>query len=63
MYAILVGEPERRSQLGSYRRKFDSNITIYLKEIEHVTGLDWIQSEGFSGNEPLNEVVTNLQLS
>jgi hypothetical protein len=40
MYAILVGEPERRSQLGSYRRKFDSNITIYLKEIEHVTGLD-----------------------
>jgi hypothetical protein len=32
-YNILVGKPERKRPLGRPRRRWESNIRIYLREI------------------------------
>jgi hypothetical protein len=44
-YRVLVGQPERRRQLGRPRRRWEDNIKMHLKymESEAWTGSIWIR--------------------
>ena len=40
-YRVLVGKPEGKRQLGSYRRRWEDNIKMNLQEMG-CRGMDWI---------------------
>jgi hypothetical protein len=39
-YRILVGKPEQKILLGRYRRRWEDNIKMTLREIGE-SGMDW----------------------
>jgi hypothetical protein len=39
-YKILVGKPEGRRKRGRRRRRWRDNVTMYLREIMGIYGLD-----------------------
>ena len=42
MYHVLVGKPEGKRQLRRPRRRWEDNITMYLREVG-CGGMDWIE--------------------
>ena len=42
VYRVLVGKPERKRQLGKYRRKWEDNIKMELQEVG-CGGMDLIE--------------------
>jgi hypothetical protein len=63
VYRVLVGRPEGKRLLGRYRRRWDDNIKLDLREIG-IDGANWIAGTlegpvaGFCehGNEPLGSM-------
>jgi len=41
VYRVLVGRPERKSPLGRYRRRWEDNIKMDLRETR-IEGGNWI---------------------
>jgi hypothetical protein len=42
IYRVLVGRPERKRSLGRYRRRWEDNIKMDIKEIG-IDGANWIR--------------------
>ena len=42
VYRVLVGKPERKRQLGKYRRRWEDNIKMELQEVG-CGGMDLIE--------------------
>jgi hypothetical protein len=50
VYRVLVGKPEGKRPLGRPKRKWEDNITMYLKEVGCGvwTGLSWLRIEAYT---------------
>jgi hypothetical protein len=42
LYRVFVGKPEGKSPLGGYRRRWEDNIEMSLREMGR-TGLIWLR--------------------